>query len=122
MPVEQLRIADIARLEKAMQKQATQMREHVADDKRQFSALESQQARMAGSLDVLVDNQAAMMTAFGVRKDNEEKPHKRLALMSQRGFLIQLVGAMGGLLVLEKIGVAVWPYLGAALKAIASIH
>ena len=98
------------------------MREHDEKDDRRFGALEGQQARMAGSLDVLVDQNAALMSAFGVRSGEDERTHKPVAMMGQREALIKGLGAVGGLLVLEKVLVAIWPYLVAALKAVSQVH
>lgn len=115
MPVEQFKHESILRLE-------TAMREHEAADERRFSAVEGQQARMAGSLDVIADNQQALMSAFGVRHDQDERAHKPVALMGQREWFVKILGAMGGLLVLEKVLVVSFPFVVQAMRAIAGIH
>ena len=119
MAVEPLRTSDVSRLEKAMQA-------HELQDQVRFTAIEHKADHMAGQLDVLVDNQSSLMAAFGVRSDlpnsNPPAAHRPVAIMGQSELIWKIGGAVGGLLVLEKIAVAIWPFLIGMLRAIAHIQ
>lgn len=112
--VEPIRNSDILRLEK-------ELMEHRREDKTQFSALNHKQDHMAGQLDVLVDNQASLMGALGVNRQEGERDHKPLALVGQRQAIWTLLGGMGGLLAADKILLAIWPYIWQMLMAVANI-
>jgi hypothetical protein len=115
MSVESFRHAEIVRLEKALQ-------DHDDKDDQRFGSLERQQSRMAGSLEVVVDNQAALMTALGMRHgSNDEKIHKPVALMPQRELFWKAAAGMSGILVFYKIVAVALPFLIGAAKAIAHI-
>ncbi len=115
MSVEALRTAQITRLEKAMQA-------HDDKDDRRFGALESQTAHMAGSLDVLVGNQASLMTALGVRENEPDRTHRPVAMMGQRELMWKFLGAAGGLLLCYKAVLTIFPFAVGALKAVAHLQ
>lgn len=98
------------------------MRDHEQQDETRFNLLEGQQQRMVGQLDVLVDNQMALMGAFGMRKDEDNQPHRPVALMRQSELIWKIGGAMGGLLIIYKGVFAVWPFAVGALKALTHIQ
>lgn len=78
-------------------------------------------AELHGSVDVLV-------TAFGLRNVNQDPPtiKKPVGLMSKSALLWQVGGAMGGLLIVEKIVVAIgpmtWQFIVSAAKIVAHVQ
>jgi hypothetical protein len=114
MSVESLRNSDILRMERALQ-------DHNNEDTKRFAALESKTDRMTGSLDVIATNQAHLMSALGVNRD-DTSAKKPVALMGQKKLFWTIIGAMGGLIALDKMVFAIGPLLLDALKAIARIQ
>lgn len=133
----------IARLER-------EMAEHRLEDRQEFSAVRQEIAEgldkttdavesvketvdsMHGAMEVIRENQQTIMRAWGVRSadpvvDGEQtKPKKPIGLLGQREMLVGVLGAMGGLIFVDRIVVAIgpmtWEFIVHVAKAIAGIH
>ena len=92
--------------------------EHREDDRREFAKLELAMAATQRTTD---DKLNVLISAFGLSKHDDTKPP--VGLMSSKEWFWKVAGAMGGLLMLEKILVAVapmtWTFIIALVKAVA---
>lgn len=114
MPVAQLKPVTMRSLHEAIE-------QHCADDLKEFKAVRDEMAtdakRTHDQLDVLI-------RAFGLSKHDDKKP--AAGLMSKKEWFWKLAGAMGGLLVLDKILIAIGPmtvsFVVSIAKIVAGIH
>lgn len=105
----------------AIQQLREEFQEHKGEDREEFAAMRHELTTKTNQthdqLDILIQ-------AFGLSKRDDKKPP--VGLMSSREWFWKVAGAMGGLLVVEKVVVALapmtWAFLVSAAKIIAGIH
>lgn len=95
--------------------------QHCEDNRKEFTTVNN---AMAASQKTTHDQLEILIEAFGLSKHDDKKPP--VGLMSSKEWFWKVAGAMGGLLVIEKIIVAIgpmtWSFLVSAAKIIAGIH
>lgn len=113
MSVSQLKPMTLRSLHEAIE-------QHCEDDRREFAKVEM---AMAASQKTTHDQLELLIAAFGLSKHDDKKPPA--GLMSTREWFWKIAGAMGGLLVLDKVVIAIapmtWAFIVSVAKAMAGI-
>lgn len=111
MSVTQLKPMSLRSLHEALE-------QHCEDDRKEFAKVEQ---AMAASQKTTHDQLEVLIEAFGLSKHDDKKPP--VGMMSPREWFWKVASAMGGLLLVEKILVAIapmtWAFFIALIKAIA---